>query len=173
MANWKPIHTKVPNYTVFYSTLVAGFDKPMEPSQKDFEGFVKTWEHKPRLKTKVTKSVMKIQAFTGVTSNWTKGKKATADDIFMFVVRGTDVNYAVMTRNFEAKTKVGSLISGSGAGGLRYVNPNKPNPGIKARRTEHLVKSKNVAQIKRDYRLLVALAAKASGLHKIGTISAI
>ncbi|MBN9393108.1 MAG: hypothetical protein J0I20_34060 [Chloroflexi bacterium] len=57
----------------------------------------------------------------------------TSNRIFKFVSQGTPVRYAYMSTDFMAKTKPGSLTSGSGAGRKWGVNVNNPRPGIKAR----------------------------------------
>lgn len=53
--------------------------------------------------------------------------------VWMWLDQGTKVRYAVMTKGFKAKTKVGVLYSYQGAGKVGTVNTKKPRPGIKAR----------------------------------------
>lgn len=54
-------------------------------------------------------------------------------EVPFFLNVGTRVRYATMTPDFSPKTSPRVLRSGSGSGGLAYVNVNKPNPGIEKR----------------------------------------
>jgi hypothetical protein len=58
---------------------------------------------------------------------------STNSDIYAFVNNGTIVRYATMTPDFSPKTHIRVIGSGSGEGGLMFVNRNYPQPGIEAR----------------------------------------
>lgn len=61
---------------------------------------------------------------------------------FMWLDRGTKVRYAVMTKNFKAKTQVRVLDSFPGEGGMAFVNTKIKRPGIKARKWTPEMKKK-------------------------------
>lgn len=93
---------------------------------KEFGRTIKTWEG----------PVPKFEPQTKLTD-----KQATLDvvmtgpgsDKWMWVNFGTKVRYATMSRDFKAKTQVGVLDSGTGAGRKLFVSRKHPRPGIKAR----------------------------------------
>lgn len=89
-----------------------------------FQSSVSTWEHKPE--------------FT-VTREPGKRTVATNDPQYGWINNGTAVRYATMTPDFLPKTKPGFLGSGTGRGGVLFVNRNRPRPGIEARRFDQLV----------------------------------
>jgi len=94
----------------------------MEARAKDIKIDLKvttqTWNNKPSF------------TITRRSFVWTIG---TDDDIYKFVDKGTKVRYAVMTPNFQAKTRVNVIGSRKGVGGFSHFNFKKPKPGIKAR----------------------------------------
>ncbi len=90
-------------------------------------------------------------------------------DKWFWLDRGTKVRYAVMSRNFRAKTSVGKLSSGSGRGGLIFVNKKRPMPGIKARGWTVLIVRMWTPRFKRLMEGAMGRAAKKSG-HYIGGI---
>lgn len=57
----------------------------------------------------------------------------TDNMIFYFIDKGTSVRYATMTPDFEPKTAYHRVNSTFGKGGLAYINPHIPRPGIEAR----------------------------------------
>jgi len=90
--------------------------------KSDFEALVSTWRHNPGFK--MTIGYKGGDLFASVT---------TEDPIFGYLNDGTGVRYATMTDDFIPKTTPGALSSGSGQGGVQYVNRKIPRPGIEAR----------------------------------------
>lgn len=81
---------------------------------------------------------------------------------------GTKVRYATMTDDFRAKTHVRVLGSGAGRGGVAFVNTRKPNPGIKAREWDKLIREKTERKEKGFIQ-----GAVTTGLQAGGSISSI
>lgn len=52
---------------------------------------------------------------------------------WLWLDEGTSERPAIMSSNFVPKTQPGVLSSGSGQGGLVFINPDDPQPGIEAR----------------------------------------
>jgi hypothetical protein len=90
--------------------------------QDDLDGLVSTWKHS------VIFTVTSRISRSSVTIN-----VSTDDAIFGYVNDGTDVRYATMSYDFRPKTKPGSLMSGPGAGYLKYVSRDNPHDGLAAR----------------------------------------
>lgn len=145
MTKWIPITVDVPkNLGVFRAVLEEQMDEDVvKEATKDFESFVSTFSAKNKAKiiVKTESKVKEISVFTGVRSNWSKGKTANAEDKFMFLARGTSKRFATMSPSFRAKTRKGLIRSGGG-GGTRtplFVNTAKPQKGIEARDIEETV----------------------------------
>lgn len=169
--SWKPILVKMPKVAISDVYIQRELEKIMKTPQQDFESFVGTFstENKPKIMIEVKKDIKGFRAFTGVKSNWSKGKKANASDKFMFLTRGTSVRYATMSSDFKPKTSKGVLRSGSG-GGRRtplFVDTAYPQPGIEPREIEELVKAKRQGQIKREIQFMFI---KGVILNKLGRI---
>lgn len=81
-----------------------------------------TWNHKPEFHIEVVNTQLGFEV-----SVWTD------DRIYHYLDEGTNVRYAKMTDDFEPKTTPGFIGSVPGKGGLAYVDPNHPRPGIVAR----------------------------------------
>ena len=58
---------------------------------------------------------------------------ASGERKWLWLDEGTEVRYATMTHDFQAKTSHRELVSGVGRGGLYFVNKRWPKPGIDAR----------------------------------------
>lgn len=157
---FKHIIAKKPNMRAYEQSLMDGMKQAGSPSLKSFFKITGTWDHQPKFTITVTKKSNVIEMFVGVVSNWSKGKDATAEDIFMFNTRGTSKRYGVMSPNFSPKTRKGLVGSMSGSGGLLFVNPNKTMPGIKGREHEQTVAKKQTPQIKKDMQAVMVTAAK-------------
>lgn len=69
---------------------------------------------------------------------------------FLWLDEGTDVRFATMTRGFIAKTSPGMIGSRAGRGGVAYINPDKPMPGIEARRFTETIEKLHRRAFKRD-----------------------
>jgi hypothetical protein len=84
----------------------------------------RTWNHQVDFDTKLTERNGDF-----VLEVWTN------DMIYYFVDKGTSVRYATMTYDplYIPKTSYRKISSRRGEGGLLYINPNDPKPGIEAR----------------------------------------
>lgn len=90
---------------------------------------IASWQgEKPTFGTNIIKAPPKYEFRIILQGGWSLGNKK-----WLWLNDGTKVRYAAMTQEFSPKTRVGSLRSGPGIGGLDYVNPNNPRPGIDAR----------------------------------------
>jgi len=97
----------------------------------DFLLTVKTWKTKPVFQKTVKDARKAI-----------KGQVSTDNDIYRYVSAGTKVRYATMSMDFAAKTRPGSISSGSGRGGVLFVNKKYPRPGIEARKFDKQIKDR-------------------------------
>jgi hypothetical protein len=164
VAKWKAITVDVPRPNVFIAAVRTGLKGVVEDPKKDFESFVRTWRKSPKIIVKVEKKADELSAFTGVESDWSSGKAATPEDIFMFLTRGTSVRYATMSSNFKAKTRRGVISSGSGGGDRDPFFIGDTNPGIEAREVEEAVRNKNEKKVLKQMETLMETAARASQL---------
>ena len=87
-----------------------------------FRGITRTWTHQPEFTSITNEAGDNIEVLTG-----------TDDKIFGWLDRGTPVRYAIMSPDFVAKTKPGSLRSEAGRGRVIFVSRKHPRPGIQAR----------------------------------------
>lgn len=156
MSKWIPITVKLPKAGVSELYIKQMLEKAVEPAKEDFEKTAATFspKNKPEFKTKVTKTIKGYRVFTGVESNWSRGKKANKNDKYMFLTRGTSVRYATMSPDFRAKTTKGVIASGAGGGKRNplYVSTANPQPGIEAREFEETIVKKRKRQIISDIR---------------------
>lgn len=167
MAKWKVIKINtVPDLNKFRTAVGPLLEKEVVPAQKDFQDFVGTWKDKPVIKLTRTTKLSSIEVFTGVISNYKKGKKVTGEDKMFFVARGTDVRYVKMTHDFIAKTQKGVIKSGAGRGGVAKKTI-LPYPGIDARDIEKTVRRAEEKKIIAGYKRAVLTAVYLSGGKKI------
>ena len=157
---FKPIHAKKPNLSTFYCSLQTESRPIGDLALADFQKITATWEHKPNLKVEMKFSRAKLEIFTGVVSNWSPGKDATADDILMFNTRGTKVKHVLLTPGFRAKTRKGLIGSGSGSGGVIKVSKEIQGKGIEAREHEQTVAKKEKAKIKSGFQGAMVSSAR-------------
>ncbi len=164
---WIPITVKVPkNLGAFRAVLAKEMDDDVvSGATEDFEAFVSTFSsaNKAKILVETKIKVNEMSIFTGVKSNWSKGKKANASDKFMFLTRGTSKRYAKMSSTFKAKSRKGVIKSGGG-GGQRtplFVNASIPQNGIEARDIEEAVFKKNKTKIVKKMQLAVNKASLA------------
>ena len=161
----KPVTVKLPKATLDMAFVKKEMEEVVKPAKEDFETFVSTWraKNRPKMKTWVTGRKKTIEAFTGVKSTWTKGKKANKSDKFMFIARGTKTRTVKMSRNFKAKTKRGVIQSKAVRGDRDPVAYGQKAPGIKSRNIEKTVRKKRQKQIKKDMKVLYFKAIKRAG----------
>jgi hypothetical protein len=93
-------------------------------TQKEFDDVTGTWTHNVAFVTEPAH----IRGNDGVASVGTDDKP-----MFWLDVGTKKPRHAVMTKNFVAKTKVRTLKSTAGAGGLAFVSQKILRPGIDAR----------------------------------------
>ena len=129
-------------------------------SDNEFKKTYRTFKHKPSFRQEVKTSV---KEFTG--SALTTGDGST-ENPYPFITKGTAVRYAVMTPDFKAKTTVRTIGSGSGRGGLAYIDKRKPLPGIKAREFEQEIAKQEQPKFKKRGEAAMKEAVKKSG-HKL------
>lgn len=129
VAIFKPIHP--PKLKVGRIRLEAlnGLRKAGRGMQKDFEATTQTWRNE-----KPTFS-FNISLAGGATGTLTiqVGGNQKGQDKWFWLDEGTAVRYATMTPDFSPKTRAGFIGSGSGSGGVQFVNRQYPKPGIEAR----------------------------------------
>lgn len=167
MAKWTVIKIKkIPDVDKFRDEVGKNLKSSLITPQKDFQDFVGTWKHKPTIRLDTLKKLNEISAFTGVISKYSSGQKATPEDQFFFVARGTKVRYMKMSHDFIAKTKKGVISSGPGRG--RAIGKSvTPLPGIEARDIEKTVKTKRKNEVIRIMKQVVYKAVRDSGGTKI------
>lgn len=123
--------------------------------EKAFNEYVSTWqEHFPEFITKYGYAHGDIYAYVAL-NGW-----GPDEQVFYFLDHGTSVRYATMTEDFVAKTTPHKLYSGEGQGGLNYVDPNQPRPGIEAREI-----SKEIADTYREvFMYRIKMAFRSAGI---------
>jgi hypothetical protein len=89
---------------------------------KLLKDFTRPWSHQPEFQVETEGTAKSLVVLIG-----------TDDKIFGFIDQGTRVRRAVMSRDFIAKTRPGSLKSGAGRGGVVFISKKINLPGIKAR----------------------------------------
>lgn len=89
---------------------------------KLFKGTTRGWNNQPKFlsDTEITASGFVILA-------------GTDDKVYGFLDRGTSVRHALMSSDWQSKTKPGSLQSGAGRGHVVFISRKIIRPGIKAR----------------------------------------
>jgi hypothetical protein len=114
-----------------------------------FNKVTATWNHKPKFV---------ISRF--VTGDDVYVQVVTDDKIYYFVDQGTSVRYAKMTDDFEPKTSPGWIGSRTGRGGLDYIDPRHPRPGIVARNWTEAIYSDRQDKFNRNVYRAVERALK-------------
>jgi len=89
-----------------------------EEAKALFEKTVETWSDKPSFR------VNELQNSVTVT---------TGNRIYSYIDKGTSVRYAVMSEDFNPKTRSRVIGSTGGRGKMIFVSRNHPKPGIQAR----------------------------------------
>lgn len=157
---WRIKVPSVMNARVFGDEMIRAMEGINKEIRADFEKTVATWDHKPRFGTSLK-----------VSADFIIGKTRTSpisgvkppELIYYFISKGTRVRYAIMTPDFEPKSRVRTIDSFPGAGGLFRVDPRFENPGIEGREFDVAIATKHRARV--PFRLQKALrkAVKASG----------
>ncbi len=127
---------KIGNPRAFQSSIARNeFRKAAEELRSamldDFERTTATWEHKVKWESKVE---------VGASVGGIKVAVFTTDPIYKFIDKGTRVRYAVMSKDFKAKTEPNVILSTPGKGRRLFVSKKHPRPGIKARNFTKIIK---------------------------------
>jgi hypothetical protein len=151
----KPINTRV-----FADEIYKAAEDMNKVIKADFEKTTETWDHKPKFVASVkvsfddTRGHVRTKPISGV---------KPPELIYYFLNNGTKVRHAIMTDDFQPKTRIRVIGSFAGQGGLLRVDPRYDGPGIQARKWDEAIATKHRARV--AFRLRVALrkAVRASG----------
>lgn len=137
-------------------------EKLVKEVKADFDKTVATWNNKPKFVTSIRVSFDELRG--RVRTKPISGRKPP-ELIYYFLSEGTKVRHAIMTGDFVPKSRPGVVDSFPGRGGLLRVDPRYDGPGIKARKWDEAIATKNRAKV--PFRLAVALrnGAKTCGHH--------
>lgn len=120
----------------------------------DLKKPTRTWERGVDFDKKVTRSDKSII-----------GEVTTENKIYKFLNYGTDVRYAAMTSDFQAKTRPGIISSFSGRGGFSHFDP-AGREGIEARNWISTLGTRYEKTLARKAKPFLARGVKNSG-HSI------
>jgi hypothetical protein len=120
----------------------------------------KSWSHKPSFAQGFKESSKEMEGFTLTSGDGSKNNP------YPFVTKGTSVRYATMTPDFSPKSKVRTIGSGGGSGGVLYVDKRRPRPGIQAREFEEEIALREQPKFQKRGQVALDNAAKKSG-HSI------
>jgi hypothetical protein len=87
-----------------------------------FKGTVKNWKHDVEFVSDIDFGPDGVTIIAG-----------TDDQVYFYLDRGTQVRRAVMSLDWQSKTRPGSLQSGPGRGRVVFISKKISLPGIKAR----------------------------------------
>lgn len=119
--------------------------------KRSFERTTRTWEEEVR-----------FQQLTEVRPEPTV-VVYTTNRVYGFVSGGTRVRRALMSPDYDPKTKPGVLDSFPGRGRVVYISRNLSLPGIEARRFPELVEKKHAKPYRRDIEGAIRRAVKRKG----------
>lgn len=122
----------------------TALDAASEGILADFQATTRTWEGRP---------TFKIERETG------KRIISTNSKVYRFLALGTKVRYAVMSKDFRAKTVPDALYSRVGKGGKVLVSKKFPRPGIVARNWHKTVAKKWQKQARIIFQRVINAAA--------------
>ena len=136
MTSFKVIIPKPLQVNAMVNVLIKETEKLGKDMVKDFNSTTRTWQgDKP-----VFKATMKMDNRTN--NGWPNriiltvapGNNDKGAEVWQYLNKGTKVRYAVMSKDFKAKTRPGLLKSYAGKGKMLFVNKKIKRPGIKARK---------------------------------------
>ena len=157
--SFKPIIPRKPNLEDL-NLLVKAVEKTIDEADKEFAKTYKTFDHKPDFIKALEEGKAKI-----VSSTTTSGE-GSKQHPYPFVVKGTSVRYATMTPDFIAKTKPRIIGSGSGAGGVAYIDTRRPRKGIEAREFDLEIAEQTKPKFVKNVKAAIRQIRKRSG-HSI------
>lgn len=160
MISMKAILPPKLNARVFGDEMIRAMEGINKEIKADFLKTVATWEHKPNFATSLRVSADEVRGH--VRTRPISGQKPP-ELIYYFISEGTKVRHAVLTPDFTPKSRVRTIDSFPGSGGLLRVDPRFQGPGIQGRKFDEAIATKHRARV--PFRLQVALrkAVKASG----------
>lgn len=123
----KVIKPKKFNGKAITDELVAGAQDIAKAVESDLRDITASWRHQPTFKVDVQSTPNKITI-----------DASTDDKVFIYLDKGTKVRHALMSRDWQSKTRPKSggatrLTSGPGAGKVLVVSRRINRPGIKPR----------------------------------------
>lgn len=136
--------------------MMGAVKEEVKESDKLFGKTYRTFRHKPGFTQSFSESSIKIE---GQTATRGEGSKQNP---YPFVAKGTSVRYATMTPDFKAKTKKRFIGSGSGSGGVAYIDKRRPRPGIEAREFEEEIAEQEQPKFQKRGQQYLDRAAKKS-----------
>lgn len=116
--------------------------------KRSFRRTTRTWEHQPTFH-----QITEIEPEPTVVVY-------TEDEQYGYVSGGTRVRRALMSPDFEAKTRPGALDSFPGRGGVIFVSAKLNLPGIRARNFPEAVEKKHKRPHQRDVERAIARAVE-------------
>lgn len=116
--------------------------------KRSFERTTRTWEEKVEFQQHVEVRQDSVVAVY------------TTNRIYGFVSGGTSVRRALMSPDYDPKTKPGVLDSFPGAGHVVFISRKLALPGIEARRFPALVEKKHAKRYWRDVESAIRQAAR-------------
>jgi len=116
--------------------------------KRDFQRTTKTWEHE-----------VTFHQLTEIEPEPTV-LVYTDDEQYGYVSGGTRVRRALMSPDFEAKTRPGALDSFPGKGGVVFISRKLNLPGIEARNFPEAVEKKHKKPHQRDVERAIARAVE-------------
>lgn len=119
--------------------------------KRDYEKTVATWDDPPVFEQVTQTTSPDISALVG-----------TDDRIYGYLDRGTRVRHALMSPDFQPKTRPGELRSYPGQGHVVFISKKLNLPGIKARGWSKMIGQKHKKPFQRDVQAALKAARKRS-----------
>ena len=116
----------------------------------DFYKTVSTWDTQPvfESETNINDQLMEVHVYCDALRDGDRVRGARRPQpapvnlVYYFLNEGTAVRYATMSPDFRPKSRVRTLGSFPGQGGIASVSVLKPRPGIVARKWDEEIKKK-------------------------------
>lgn len=139
--------------------------------KKDFEKTTATWKDEDKPEFEIAVKVGNLaggklaRQVTGSASGVSL-EISTDSEIYLFLDEGTEVRYATMSKDFQAKTRPRFIGSRRGRGRKLFVSKKHPRPGIKAREFTKTIAKKWTSPFRDRMNKALDTAANKSG-HSI------
>lgn len=145
------------NKKAIRQVLVDLVEEEIDKADEQFGKTYKTFGNKPTFKKGVKEKRASVEGETLTSGDGSRNNP------YPFITKGTSVRYARMTDDFQAKTIPKVIDSGSGRGGVLYIDKRRPRPGIKAREYEETIAKDEQPKFKRRGERAMVKVAKESG----------